>query len=43
MENKNTFGTKAGQFVANMLVGCMAVCLSACAVALTVRFIMWLF
>ena len=43
MDNKNTFSTKAAQFVANMFVGCIAMCLAACVIALTVRFIMLLF
>lgn len=43
MDTKNTFGAKVGQFLADVFIGCIAVCLSACAIALTVRFIMWLF
>ena len=43
MEGKNTFSTKVGQAVANVFVACIATCLAACAIAMTVRFIVWLF
>jgi hypothetical protein len=43
MDKKDTFGNKLGKFVANVVVACLAVCLSACFVALTLRFITWLF
>jgi hypothetical protein len=43
MDKENTFGDKVCQAVGNILVGCISVCLAACAIALTVRFIMWLF
>ena len=43
MNTENSFSGKVGQFVANILVGCIGACLSACAVALTVRFIIWMF
>jgi hypothetical protein len=43
VEKKESFATKMGQFVANMTVACVAVCLSAFVIALTLRFIIWLF
>ena len=41
--NETSFASKIGQLVANLFVGCIATCIGACLVALTVRFIMWLF
>lgn len=38
-----TFGAKVGQFIANVFVACLGACLSAIAIALTVRFITLLF
>lgn len=43
MDKKDTFANKAGQFIANVLIACIAASLSACAIALAVRFITWLF
>ena len=42
MENKGSFGAKCGKFFGNLVVGCIAVCLSAVVIAATIRFIMWL-
>lgn len=41
--NDKTYGTKVGQFIANVFVGCIGACICAAAIALTVRFIMWVF
>lgn len=40
-ENEKSFSTKAGEFVANLFVACIAMCLGACMVAATISFIMW--
>ena len=40
---ENNFGRKMGQFMGNVFVAYIAVCLSACMVALTLRFITFLF
>lgn len=40
---EENFGTKMGRFVGNTLVTCIAVCLSAVVIALTLRFIAFLF
>lgn len=41
--NEKSFGTKMGAIVGNVFVACIAICLSACMIALTVRFITLLF
>lgn len=43
MDNKNTFYYKAGQFIGMVFTGCVVACISACSIALAVRFITWLF
>lgn len=43
MDKKNSFGTKVGRFLGNVFVACIAACLSAIAIAITVRFIVWMF
>lgn len=43
MEKDNTYSAKVGRFIANVFVGCIAACICAVAVALTVRFVMWVF
>ena len=43
MDKENTFATKVGHFIANIFVACIAACVAACVIALTARFIMWLF
>jgi tetrahydromethanopterin S-methyltransferase subunit G len=43
MEEKTSFGTKVGRFIGNLFVTCVAACFSAALIALTVRFIVWLF
>lgn len=43
MDKEKTFGAKVGQLLAYVLVTCFAACVSACAIALTVRFISWMF
>lgn len=43
MEKEKSFGYKTGRFLANVLIACVTTCLSAVAIALTVRFIMFLF
>lgn len=43
MNEKVSFGTKVGRFVGNLFVICLATCISAIAIALTARFILWLF
>lgn len=40
---KKPFSSKLGTFVGNLFVTCIAVCLSAIAIALTLRFITFLF
>lgn len=42
MNNKESFATKCGRWLGTLFVGCIAACLSAVLIALTVRFIMWL-
>ena len=42
MNDKESFATKCGRWLGTLFVGCIAVCLSAVLIALTVRFIMWL-
>lgn len=42
MNNKESFATKCGRWLGTLFVGCLAVCLSAILIALTVRFITWL-
>lgn len=41
--NDKTFSEKVGRLVGNAFVVCIASCVVACAIALTVRFITWLF
>ena len=43
MDKSKSVGTKVGELVANVFVGCVGVCISAVLIALTVRFIMWVF
>lgn len=43
MDKENNFSRKLGHFVADAFVTCLAACVVALAVALTMRFIMWLF
>lgn len=43
MNKERSFSSKLGQIVADIFVGCLAACVSAVAIALTVRFIIWLF
>lgn len=43
MDNETSFGTKVGQFIGNVFVACLGACISAIAIALTVRFIIWVF
>lgn len=40
--NKESFATKCGRWFGTLLVGCIAACLAAIVIALTVRFIMWI-
>ena len=42
-EKEKSFSAKLGEFMAILFVTCIAVCLGACAVALTLRFISFLF
>lgn len=42
-EKNENFANKMGRFMGNTLVACIAICLSACMIALTMRFVMWLF
>ena len=42
-EKNESFANKMGRFMGNTLVACIAICLSACMIALTMRFVMWLF
>lgn len=42
MKNENSFASKCGKFFGNLIIGCIATCLSAVVIAATVRFIMWL-
>ena len=41
MKNES-FGTKCGRWLGALIVGCLATCLGAVCVTLTVKFIMWL-
>ena len=43
MDKKNTFSAKMGQLVGCVLVACISACITAVAIALTVRFIAFLF
>lgn len=43
MDKKVSFGYRAGQFIANVFVACCTICVSAILIALTIRFIAWLF
>lgn len=43
MNKEKTFGAKIGQFLGAVFITCIAACLSAIAIALTVRFIAFLF
>lgn len=43
MNKDHNFSSKLGQIVADVFVGCLAACVTAVAIALTVRFIVWLF
>lgn len=43
MDNKENFATKCGRFVGNMLFLCLSACVASVAIALAVRFIVWLF
>lgn len=43
MNKETSFSTKVGHFIGNVFVACLAACISAIAVALTVRFILLLF
>lgn len=40
--NKESFATKCGRWIGNLIVGCVATCIAAVLIALTARFIMWL-
>jgi hypothetical protein len=42
MDKKESFATKCGRWLGTLFTGCVAACLSAILIALTVRFIMWL-
>ena len=43
MNNNENFVTKCGRFVGNMLFLCLSACIASVAIALAVRFIVWLF
>lgn len=43
MSKENTFSSKLGKIVADAFVACLATCVAAVAIALTTRFIIWLF
>ena len=43
MNKERNFSSKLGQIVADIVIGCLAACVSAVAIALTIRFIVWLF
>ena len=43
MSNKESFATKCGRWLGSLFIGCIAACLSAILIALTVRFVMWIF
>lgn len=40
---KKTFSEKMGQLIGTVFVACVAACLSAAMIALTVRFVTWIF
>lgn len=42
-EKEKNFCAKIGEFMSTLFVTCIAVCLGACMIALTLRFITWLF
>lgn len=41
-ENEKSFSAKAGEFIANLFVACIATCLGACMIAATISFITWI-
>ena len=43
MDKENSISTKVGRALGHIFAGCVATCLCACAIALTIRFIMWIF
>lgn len=43
MNQKNKFGYIVGQITAAILLSCTALCLSGIAVALTIKFLTWIF
>ena len=43
MEKEKTFAAKVGRFVGTVCVTCVGVCIAACVIALTLRFITLLF
>ena len=43
MNNKESFATKCGRLIGNMLFLCLSACIASVAIALAVRFIVWLF
>lgn len=43
MKERRPYTYRLGYFVAIVLVTCLAVCISAVVLALTARFLMWLF
>lgn len=43
MEKDKTCGAKIGQFLGSLFACCIGACICAAAVALTIRFIMWVF
>lgn len=43
MEKKDNYSAKVGRFIGNVFVSCLAACICAIAIALTVRFITWIF
>ena len=41
--NETSFGSKVGRFIGHLFAARVATCISAVMVALTIRFIVWLF
>jgi hypothetical protein len=43
MDNKNTFGYKLGQILGGVVLGSVALCIASVVVALTLKFMAWIF
>lgn len=39
--SNESFGAKCGRWLGTLIVGCLATCLAAVCVALTIKFVMW--